>query len=54
MEEESEWRLSYSHNPIVEGGFERSSNEKINAARLAATLNRLLIQGALAGGVLVT
>ena len=51
---ESEWRFAYSHYSVVEGGFERSSTEKINAAGPAATLNRLLIQGAVAGGVLAT
>jgi len=36
------------------GNFERSSNEKINATRIVITQNRLPIQGAVAGVVLVT
>jgi len=49
----SEWSLCYSHHSIVEGGLERSSNEKTNAARIATTQNGLSIQGAVAGVVLV-
>ena len=54
MGEESEWSFSYSHYSIVEGGFERSSNEKINAARTVRTQDGLLIQVAVTNVVLVT